>query len=67
MHFDSPKKGTLETILFSRSSHAVFAAKSGDISKIVKLDAPTLIMLDSKRMLHAATKNMEEAQKRVAS
>jgi hypothetical protein len=62
LHFDTPRKGTLECILFSSSDEAVFAGKCSDLTEIIKLDEPKLILLDSKRLKHAAQRNVAAAQ-----
>jgi hypothetical protein len=62
LHFDTLRMGTLECILFSGSDEAVFAAQCGELMEIVKLDEPVLIMLDSKRLKHAAQRNMQAAE-----
>ena len=54
LHVDTPLDGTLECIVFSQSDTAVFALKRGAIEKIVTLDEPMLVLLDSARCLHAA-------------
>ena len=61
LHFDSPRTGTLECILFSSSYEAVFATQCGELIEVVKLNEPLLIMLDSKRLRHAAQRNMQAA------
>jgi hypothetical protein len=61
MHTDTPMKGTLECIVFSKSDEAVFALKNGAVEKIVPLQKPMLILLDSKKCLHAAKRSQAEA------
>jgi hypothetical protein len=63
LHTDTPLNGTLECIIFSQSETAVFALKHGEIEKIVTLDKPTLILLDSERCLHAAQRTEAAARK----
>jgi hypothetical protein len=62
LHFDSPLTGTLECIIFSSSDEAVFAGKCGNLTETIKLDEPKLILLDSKRLKHAAQRNAAAAQ-----
>ena len=40
----------------------MFAAQCGELMEVVKLDEPVLIMLDSKRLKHAAQRNMQAAE-----
>lgn len=40
----------------------MFAGKCGAVEAVVQLDEPKLILLDSKRMLHAAQRSEEEAR-----
>ena len=62
--------GTLECIVFSSHPEAVFVAartalEGGSDSqgvKVIELRSPTLILLDSTRVYHAACKNMAAAQ-----
>jgi hypothetical protein len=61
LHEDTPKEGTLECILFSANVDAVFATEYGDMRKLVHLDRPKLILLDSKRLKHAARPSKETA------
>jgi hypothetical protein len=61
---------TLECILFSSSDEAVFAGQydywiagqNRKLTEIVKLDEPKLILLDSKRLKHAAQRNAAAAR-----
>jgi hypothetical protein len=70
LHKDSPIQGTLECILFSSSDEAVFAGQydywiagqNRKLTEIVKLDEPKLILLDSKRLKHAAQRNAAAAR-----
>ena len=63
LHTDTPLKGTLlECIVFSKSDEAVFALKCGDVEKIVQLNQPMLILLDSKTCKHAAQRTEVEAR-----
>jgi hypothetical protein len=61
LHLDSPKAGTLECILFAGCEHGVFAGKHGDIEKIVPLRESTLVLVDSKRLYHAAQRSEADA------
>jgi hypothetical protein len=61
LHEDTPNKGTLECILFSASFDAVFATEYGDTRELVHLNQPKLILLDSKRLKHAARPSKEAA------
>ena len=61
LHHDTPRLGTLECILFSSSDEAVFAAQCGELTEIVQLNEPILILLDSKNVKHAAQKNAAAA------
>ena len=62
--------GTLECIVFSSHTEAVFVAartalEGGSDSqgvKVIELRSPTLILLDSTRVYHAACKNLAAAQ-----
>ena len=62
LHLDSPKAGTLECILFTGCEHGVFAGKRGDIEKIVPLRKLTLVLVDSKRLHHAAQRSEDDAR-----
>ena len=62
LHIDTPLNGTLECILFSQSDEAVFALKCDSVEEIVRLDEPMLILLDSKRCLHAAQRTEAAAR-----
>ena len=72
LHMDTPNVGTLECIIFSSSDQAVLVGKCGDVEKIIPLDKPMLILLDSKQVEHAAMcseeaarKALEEAKKKI--
>ena len=54
LHLDTPLHGTLECILFTGDETAVFATKCGETEVITKLQEPMIVLVDSRRVLHAA-------------
>ena len=52
--------------MFSKSAEAVFALKCEGVERIVRLDEPKLILLDSKNCFHATQRTEAEALAAIA-
>jgi len=62
LHLDSPLEGTLECILFTGDATAVFASKCGNIEVITPLRCSMIVLVDSKRVWHAAQSCEDDAR-----
>ena len=67
LHKDRPQNGSLECILFSSHTEAVFAAYGFKKEIFITLKQPTLILLDSKRVLHGSQKTVQTAKRAIAN
>ena len=63
LHKDQPQEGSLECILFSSHTDAVFTASHCKQQFFISLEQPKLILLDSKQVLHGSQPTIKQAKK----